>query len=458
MMRTMRSLRARVFVTTAIVLAVATIAAGLLSRQATLVEERQIVGRPRPANLDGIADGVQRDYLRGGWADVRRTLASGAARSDLRLIAVDRGGRLVAASTPALEAMRVQTASPDGVALLADRDGARANVEVHGGPTFAVRDAAGAEIGRVYAVPGDASGPPSGPMLAPWVRTTLGTAVVAVAVAFLVGGRVLRPVTELTRAVLKMREGDLTVRVSAAGDDEMARLGHAFNEMAARLAQTERTKRQMVSDVAHELRSPLTNLRCGLEAIQDGLASADRTRIDMLHSETLLLQRLAGDLEDLARADAGGLSLRREAVDIASTAARVANGAEDGGPGVSVSIAPDARTVHADPGRLEQMLRNLVSNARRHTPGDGRIEIRSRRDGGMVAIAVSDTGCGIASDHLPYVFDRFYRVDASRTRATGGAGLGLAIVRGLAEAQGGSVSVESGGEGRGATFTIRLPT
>lgn len=226
--------------------------------------------------------------------------------------------------------------------------------------------------------------------------------------------------------------------------------------MAERLAHTERTKRQLVTDVAHELRSPVTNLRCGLEAIQDGLVTADRARIDALHAEVLLLQRLIADLQDLALAEAGGLTLQREPLDIAA-AVRRATAAEIAGAPVTMHVADDAAIVLADAGRFEQMLPNLIGNARRHTPDGGRIDVRTSRAGGLIRIDVADTGSGIAPEHLPHVFDRFYRADASRDRATGGAGLGLAIVRRLAEAHGGTVTARSDGIGRGAVLTLLLP-
>jgi two-component system sensor histidine kinase BaeS len=305
-------------------------------------------------------------------------------------------------------------------------------------------------------LPAGGVAPPLGaaPLLPPWATATLVTAAIALFITFTVSGRILRPVSALTDAARRMREGDLAVRVEPSGDDEIARLGRAFNEMAERLAQTERAKRQLVSDVAHELRSPVTNLRGMLESIQDGLAAPDAGHIEALHSETLLLQRLIADLQDLALAESGGLALDLERVDVEAVARRaLGNGCD----AVRVAIDADARFVRADAVRLEQMLRNLLSNARRHTPPDGTIEMRSTRLGSLVRISVADTGCGIAVEHLPHVFDRFYRVDGSRDRATGGAGLGLAIVRRLAEAQGGYATAESAGSGLGATFLIDLP-
>jgi signal transduction histidine kinase len=454
----MFSLRTRVFVTVAIVLAAATVASGLLSRRATLVEDREVFGPRRLPPIAGVAGEIQRAYTAGGWNATRTALKTIGPRLGSRLLALDQANRPVAASSPALEQVQVQAASADGgLSLRASGDGSLAKIEMRGVPTFPVRDPEGLEVGRVYVLPAD-SGTPllHEPMVRPWIVSTVATAALALLLAFALSGRILRPVSELTSAAHRMRQGDLDVRVTPRGDDEIARLARAFNEMAERLGQTERTKRQMVSDVAHELRSPVTNLRCGLEAIQDGLAAPDRERIDGLHSETLLLQRLIADLQDLALADAGGLALERQSVDVAETVRR-ALGPDAGGASVCVAIDPGAARMSADPGRLEQMLRNLISNARRHTPQDGRIDIRATRDEGHVRIAVADTGCGIPPEHLPHVFERFYRADPSRDRATGGAGLGLAIARRLAEAHGGTVTAASDGVNRGATVTISIP-
>ena len=454
----MRSLRTRVFVTVAVVLASATVAAGLLSRRATLVEERQIVGPRRLASLDGVGEDIQGAYALGGWSRVRTVLASRAERLGAGLIAVDTANRPMAASSPQFESVTVTRAEAGGsLSLESGRAGARATMELRGVPNFLVRDAEGLEAGRVYVLPNDTTMPaPDNVLLPAWIAVTIGTTAVALLLTFALSGRILRPVGELTSAAHRMRQGDLDVRVAPRGDDEIARLGRAFNEMADRLAQTERVKRQMVSDVAHELRSPVTNLRCGLEAMQDGLVTMDRDRIDVLHSETLLLQRLIIDLQDLALADAGGLVLDREVEDLAETVRR-ALGADPGGPPIAITVDADAAHVTADRRRLEQMLRNLIGNARRHTPEDGRIEVRATRQGAQVRIDVADTGCGIPAEHLPHVFDRFYRADPSRDRATGGAGLGLAIVRRLAEAHGGTATAASQGDGRGTTVTLWIP-
>jgi signal transduction histidine kinase len=452
------SLRARVFATVAIVLAVATLASGLLSRQATLVEEREILAPRRLPPMDGPAARVQAAFIADGWNGVRGELQTLSAGLGSRLLAVDSGRRAVAASSADLERVSVQAASADGaLSLRRTIDGASSKLEIRGVPTFALHDAAGLEAGRVYVLPPDAGSPLTpGRRVPVWIVSTVGTAAVALLLAFALSGRILRPVGELTQAAHRMRQGDLDARVTPRGDDEIARLGRAFNEMADRLASTERTKRQMVSDVAHELRSPVTNLRCGLEAIQDGLVALDRERIDALHSETLLLQRLIVDLQDLALADAGGLALNPQPVEVVEVIRR-ALGPDATGARATVRIDPDAAVVTADPVRLEQMLRNLIANARRHTPAEGGIEVAVTRAAGQTHIAVRDTGCGIAAAHLPHVFDRFYRADPSRDRATGGAGLGLAIVLRLAEAHGGTATAASAGPNQGAVVTISIP-
>ncbi|HEX6974366.1 MAG TPA: ATP-binding protein, partial [Vicinamibacterales bacterium] len=218
-------------------------------------------------------------------------------------------------------------------------------------------------------------------------------------------------------AAERMQRGELGVQVEVRGRDEIAELGQAFNSMASRLAETERLRRQMVSDVAHELRSPVTNLRCTLEAIQDGLAPLDRAGIDALHEETLFLQRLVADLQDLAVAEAGGLGLNATDVDILAIVRRAAGALSDAtGAPITIDVPPGLPRIRGDADRLEQVLRNLLSNARRHTPADGTITVTASADAEQLRITVRDTGAGIAAEHLPHVFDRFYRADQSRAR------------------------------------------
>ncbi|MCA2215337.1 sensor histidine kinase [Jidongwangia harbinensis] len=282
--------------------------------------------------------------------------------------------------------------------------------------------------------------------------------VVALLITVVVGRRLVRPLQALTEAA--RRPVDDQARVPVTTNDEIGYLATALNDLSERRAQAERLRKAMVSDVAHELRTPLTNIRSWLEAAQDGLAPADPQLLSLLLEEAVLLQHIIDDLRDLAAADAGSLRVHAEPCQIADLLAQVADAhrsaAETAGVRLRTEIHGDPAAV-VDPVRLRQMVGNLVSNAVRHTPVGGRVTVSAGFDQQGLVIAVRDTGIGIAPDDLDKVFDRFWRADTSRTRATGGSGLGLAIARKLAEAHGGDITVASR-LGAGTVFTIRLPT
>lgn len=267
---------------------------------------------------------------------------------------------------------------------------------------------------------------------------------VAVTVTVTVGTRLVRPLRALTDAARRPAEQHLRVPVTT--HDEIGRLAAAFNDLAERRERVEVQRKAMVSDVAHELRTPLSTMRSWLEAAQDGLAVSDDAFIASLLEEALLLQHIVDDLQHLAQADAGQLRLHpeplclRELLDHVAAAHRGRAGAA----GVTLTAhTEDAPTLSADPARLRQTIGNLLSNAIRHTPPGGNVTLRCHCAGDRVVIEVADTGTGIGADDLPRVFDRFWRADKSRSRQTGGSGLGLAIVRQLTEAHGGTVSVTS---------------
>jgi two-component system, OmpR family, sensor histidine kinase BaeS len=277
-------------------------------------------------------------------------------------------------------------------------------------------------------------------------------ALFTVGVAMLLANRVIRPVRALTEATRRMRAGDGTARAATSSRWEIAELTAAFNEMAEHVARTDQQRKELVNDISHELRTPLSTIKGWLIAAHDGVAALDDELVSSLLEEALLLQRLVDDLRDLALADAGRLRLQRVELDLGELLRHIA---AVGGGRAEVEAPADLRVV-ADPLRLRQVVGNLVANADRHTPAEGRITVRARRSGSAVLVEVADTGPGIAAEELPFVFDRFWRADKSRNRRTGGSGLGLAIVRHLVEAHGGEVSVTSV-PGAGATFTVRLP-
>lgn len=282
----------------------------------------------------------------------------------------------------------------------------------------------------------------------------------AAAATALVARRVLGPVRALRDAAGAMAEGRRDLRVPAEGDDELAALGRAFNSMADALGEQDRLKRDLTNDIAHELRTPLTDLRCHVEALQDGVVAPGPDTLAMLHAQIAHLQRLVDDLGELARAEARQLRLEPDAVPVADLAERAirqaAPRAAQLGVRVESAVADGSLLIWGDAARAQQVLSNLIDNALSHTPQGGAVTVAARREGDNTVIDVRDTGAGIPAEHLPHVFDRFYRADPSRSRATGGAGLGLAIARQVVEASGGRITVESE-PGAGTTLTVRWP-
>ena len=284
--------------------------------------------------------------------------------------------------------------------------------------------------------------------------------IVGILLVLLLSRRILGSIGNLTTAARRLGSGDLSSRVPVRGNDEVAQLGHAFNNMADALEDSERQRRAMVSDVAHELRTPLSNIQGHIEAMQDGLLQPDATTLDTVHQQTLYLSRLVSDLRLLALTEARELRLQPEPASIADIAARVADSFRPRAEAQSVRLDTDLTDglplLNLDRLRIEQAMGNLVDNAIRYTPPGGTVTIAALRYEDGVRVVVTDTGPGIPNDALPHVFDRLYRVDPSRDRATGGAGLGLTIARRLAEAHGGTVWVESE-EGAGSRFGFDLP-
>ena len=284
--------------------------------------------------------------------------------------------------------------------------------------------------------------------------------VAAVLLSLVLSRRILGPVEALTAAARRMEGGDLEQRVEVQSRDEIGELAQAFNSMAEGLSHLERLRRNMVTDVAHELRTPLSNIRGYLEAFRDGVMESKPETIDSLYEEAMLLSHLVDDLQELSLAEAGQLQLERvptTLVKILATAiGAVRSRAEVNGITLHLDLPGDLPPVEVDPQRIEQILGNLLGNALVHTPPGGEIVVAAHPKEDEIEISVSDTGEGIPSEHLAYVFERFYRVDKSRSRATGGTGLGLAIVKQLVEAHGGRIGVESE-VGRGTQFTFTLP-
>jgi two-component system sensor histidine kinase BaeS len=273
--------------------------------------------------------------------------------------------------------------------------------------------------------------------------------------------RIVRPVAALRVASDRMAGGDHTARVDVRGHDEVAGLGRAFNRMADQISSDERQRRDLTNDIAHELGTPLTNLRCHLEALADGVTPFTTESAHTLLSDVLHLQHVVEDVADLARADAGQLALTMERVALGPVIDELAREIGPRLAGAQISLVrempPSLPPLRADSTRLAQVLRNLVDNAIVHTPTGGAICIGATASRQIMTITVSDTGPGIPVDELDRIFERFYRTDPSRARATGGAGLGLAIVRQFVRLHGGDIHAGNV-PGAGAAFVITWPT
>lgn len=283
---------------------------------------------------------------------------------------------------------------------------------------------------------------------------------IAILLTFFLSRRILAPVKAITSAARQFGKGDFSQRVDSDVRGEVGELAHSFNNMAENLENNEQLRRNMVADIAHELRTPLSNLNGYLEAIRDGVVKPEESTINTLSEEASSLSRLVDDLQELSLADAGVLKLIIQPGDVPElineTVAALQTKATAKNIKLLAEIPDDIPKAAIDSHRIKQVLHNLTENAVAHTGKKGRVTISVRHDDNQVYISVADTGEGIPAEDLPFIFERFYRVDKSRTRATGGSGLGLTIVKRLVEAHGGIIEVESE-RGKGSTFTFSLP-
>lgn len=271
----------------------------------------------------------------------------------------------------------------------------------------------------------------------------------------------VRPVRELTDAARRLGQGDLSQRVAARGDDELALLGRTFNQMADSLQKAEEGRRVMTADIAHELRNPLAVQRANLEALQDGVYALTGESLEPILEQNKLLTHLVEDLRTLALADAGQLTLERSQVDLPALVGRVVERFRPQADKCHTELILDGADAQMplillDAMRMEQILGNLLDNALRHTSAGGKVWIQTSWSGEEARVSVRDNGQGIPKEALPHIFERFYRADKSRSREGGGSGLGLAIARQLAEAHGGRLEAANHPAG-GAVFTLSMP-
>ncbi len=297
--------------------------------------------------------------------------------------------------------------------------------------------------------------------------------VTAVLVSTFVTRRIVRPILEMKTASQRIAGGHYDERVQADGEDELAELGRSFNRMAHQLAQTEERRRQLIGDVAHELRTPLSSIKGVMEGLQDGVLKPEPETFASVEKEVSRLQRLVRDLEELSRAEAGQIQLEKVKLTpaqlVESAVAKLSQQFAEKEVYLQTQVPPDLPDINVDPARMTQVLLNLMGNALQYTPVGGQVFVKcfvgdnqssvckELDEGRCLMITVTDSGIGLTPVQLSHIFERFYRVDKSRSRAGGGSGIGLTISKHLVEAHGGRLTASSPGLNQGSTFTIVLP-
>jgi signal transduction histidine kinase len=408
----------------------------------------------------GVGDYLQLDQ----WTEIginqnrgmgmgRMMLGSGIiAGLDLRLMLADENGVVIADSrNESLGQKLDQLELNRGIAVVVD----------------------GSRAGTVLAAPETIGGAPAREFLTSVNAAIFKSMVVAGIIALFLGSllfiQITAPLRQLQKAAGSIADGDLSTRVDVKSNDELGDLAYSFNNMAESLADAESQRKQLAADVAHELRTPLAAIQATLEGMQDGVLPANQEQIASLHSETLLLNRMVDDLRLLSQAEAGKLAMAFRPVSPGPLVRRVIDQfqplALQQKVDLEMEIQDDLPEIRADSDRIAQVMNNLVSNALHYTPGSGKIHVYVRKElsENSVVFSVADTGPGISAGDLPNVFNRFYRADKSRSRVSGGSGLGLSIVKQLVEAHGGNVTAESpvfpedGQPQIGTRFTFTIP-
>lgn len=489
----MRSLWVKLMGAFALVIVIGGVVDALLVSQATSGQFRQYVTQSGQAWAQRLAPTFATFYARNGsWQGVRALLGSSSAMTGMpnqggdwmgpsmmgdmlgrdgegwmspyanmpgmmmsdemwawmgfRLLLADEQGRVVADSAASATADRLSTS------------------DLNAGSPIVVN---GRRVGTLLAVQATANPTPASDFLAGVHQSTwiggLTAALIALILGFILFRQIVTPVSAVTSAAQRIAAGQLDQRVPVQSQDEIGQLAVSFNQMADALTQDRQLRRTMIADIAHELRTPLSVIQANLEAMLDGVLPTSPEEIASLRDEAALLKRLIDDLRLLSLVEAGQLKLERTPTDmgalIESAVDHARPQAEANGIELNIEIAANLPSVNADADRIRQVIGNLLSNALRHTLSGGRVTVRATtgaNDHSSIRVEVIDTGSGIAPEDLPHVFDRFYRADKSRSRSSGGSGIGLAIVKQLVEAHGGTVGVESL-IGQGATFFFSLP-
>ena len=443
------SLQFRMVLAFALVLAMALGGVSVYVGYAAERETNEFQSNVDKARVARVEQVVSRLYsTRSGWSGLQPALEHASALYRWRILVKDSQGRVMADSHPKVGLPGRGGRPPGKIVTIVSN---------------------GRPVGSFLVVPSEAPEvvpEPAASQLASTLNgTLLWTGLIAgvsgILIVSLVSRRVLTPVRALSQAAKRLGQGDFSQRVAPYGRDEIGELGQTFNSMAEGLERAEEQRKGLMADVAHELRTPISNIQGYLEAVKDGLLQPDPTTIDTIHHQVLHLGHLVEDLRLLALMDAGALSLDREPGSLEDLLSRsleaVRPRAQGRGISLSLKIPYNFPLVMMDRIRISQVVANLLDNAMFHTPEGGQVTVEAEAvEGTHASVAVIDTGEGIPPEEIESVFERFHRVDPSRARATGGAGLGLTIAKQLVEAHGGTIRVEST-PSDGSRFVFELP-
>ncbi len=406
-------------------------------------------------------------FLNGGWDDVQYLIDQLYAMENYPIVLTDSANLVIAASNAELVGSVYRTSQEATLLNYAgidletqNRNPTTVNGDSQGPPPTQITTITYGKLYITY---------PSRTLMAVFISSTINKfllwgGLLAIGIAIIItiffSERISKPLRALAASAKKLGKGDFSQRVSAKGSDEVGQLASTFNSMAADLEKNERLRKNMVADVAHELRTPLSNVAGYLEAIRDNVIPADQATIASLSEEVDLLTRLVSDLQELTLADSGELKLNRQSEDILQLIEQSIKAqqlkAREKELELTAVLPETLPPVYIDYYRVSEVLRNLVANAITHTAAGGRIEIVAEQEGDFVKVSVRDNGEGIPAEDQPKMFERFYRVDKSRARTGGGSGLGLTISKRLIEAHGGKIGLQSE-QGKGSTFYFTLP-
>ncbi len=445
----MSTLAGRLLLAFATVIIVVGIVTVLLATHTTSSEIRHVMtfsdgGRMEMTDAATLRDRLAESYaMTGGWEDAAPLLGESGSHMHMMggslILAAPDGGIITGAPQGRLSPRQLESALPIVV------DGDEVGVLYAREVTHMMDPGVEEVVGRVNR--------------AVWLAALVAT-VLAFGLSLLIVRTISQPLGRVASAAASVAHGDLTARAPVAGPAEVRSVAEAFNFMADSLDRQETLRRSMLADIAHELRTPLAVMQAQIEALTDGIFPTTPEHLEPLSGQARQLTRLVDDLRMLALADAGRLDLERSAVAlpalIANLLAVFARESAAGGVAITSEIPEELPPLDADPVRLRQVLSNLLSNALRHTPPGGTIQVEAHHEASVARIILSDTGEGIRPEDMPHVFERFYRADRSRSRSTGGSGLGLAIARRLTEAHGGAIEAASS-PGAGTTVTLTWP-